>query len=124
MLPHLWPYLSDYLKSQPVEPGVNTKLSNFKMSEFKRLLQIFQANVRADSRYKPQRYPGQVILFKTAAQDSTGGWGDIAADGVELHQIPGHHMNLLRSPQVQILAEKLSARLCQTDEVNTKSALP
>jgi thioesterase domain-containing protein/acyl carrier protein len=111
MLPYLWPYLSDYLKLQPVDRAEKTKLLSFKTPEFKRLLQVFQANVRADSRYRPQRYPGQVTLFKTAQQDSTGGWGDIAANGVKLHQIPGHHMNILRPPHVKILAEKLSACL-------------
>jgi thioesterase domain-containing protein len=148
MLPHLWSYISDYLylpsapshpkhKQEPsrffsklrahfqtAEPGGETKLPNFKTSEFKRLLQVFQANVRADSRYRPQRYPGQVTLFKTAHQDSTWGWGDIAANGVELHRIPGHHMNVLRSPQVQFLAEKLSACLAQADEVITPFPLP
>ncbi len=145
MLPHVWPYISDYLhlqsalshpkqaEQQPswlfsklralfqtAEPGGETKLPNFKTSEFKRLLQVFQANVRADSRYRPQRYPGQVTLFKTAHQDSAWGWGDIAADGVELHQIPGHHMNVLHPPQVQALAEKLLACLTQPDEVITR----
>jgi thioesterase domain-containing protein len=148
MLPHLWTYISDYLNLRPAlshpkqaeqqpswffsklrahfhtaEPGGETKLPNFKTSEFKRLLQVFQANVRADSRYRPQRYPGQVTLFKTAHQDSTWGWGDIAANGVELHQIPGHHMNVLRPPQVQVLAEKLSACLAQPDEVITRYPL-
>src|SRR6185295_3351505 len=97
------------------EPGGETKRPKFQTSEFKRLLMVFQANVRADSRYRPQRYPGRVTLFKTSQQDST--WEDIAADGVELHLIPGHHMNVLRSPQVQVLADKLSACLAQRDEV-------
>jgi thioesterase domain-containing protein len=124
MFPNLRPYISDYLNLQSVEPGGETRLPNFKTSEFKRLLQVFQANVRADSRYRPQRYPGEVTLFKTAHQDSTWGWGDIAANGVELHQIPGHHMNVLRPPQVQVLAEKLSACLTQPDEVITPYPLP
>jgi thioesterase domain-containing protein len=126
MLPHLWPYVSDYLHLQSAHPeqaelGGETRRPNFKTSEFKRLLQVFHANVRADSRYRPQRYPGRVTLFKTETvhPDSTWGWGDIAANGVELHQIPGHHMNVLRSPQVQVLAEKLSACLAQPDEVIT-----
>jgi thioesterase domain-containing protein len=111
MVPHLRPYISDYLKlpsapSQPAQPKI-------KMSEFKRLLQVFQANVRADSRYRTQRYLGQVTLFHTAHQDSTWGWGEIAVNGVDLQQIPGHHMNILRSPQVQVLASKLSACLMQ-----------
>jgi amino acid adenylation domain-containing protein len=128
ILPHLWPYISDYLYLQSTltrpaqaEPDGERKRPKFKTSELKRLLQVFQANVRADSHYRPQRYPGRVILFKTAAKypDSTWGWGDIATHGVELHQIPGHHMNVLRPPQVQVLAEKLSACLAQPDEVIT-----
>lgn len=116
MLPQLWPYISDFLHLQSARPRPGqgeTKRPKFKTLEFKRLLQVFQANVRADSRYRPQRYPGRVNLFKTATsyQDSTWGWGDIAANGVELHQLPGHHMNVLRPPQVQVLAEKLSACL-------------
>jgi len=145
MLPHLGPYISDYLYLQSApshskqgeqqsswffsklmalfqttEPGI----PNFKTPEFKRLLQVFQANVQADSRYRPQRYSGQVTLFRTAHHDSTWGWGDIAANGVELHQIPGHHMNVLRPPQVQVLAEKLSACLAQPDVVITPDPLP
>jgi thioesterase domain-containing protein len=118
MLPHLRPYLSDYLDWQSAHPeqaelGRENKRPKFKTLEFKRLIQVFRANVRAESRYRPQRYPGRVTLFKTASrsQDSTWGWGDVAANGVELHQIPGHHMNVLRPPQVQVLAEKLSACL-------------
>jgi amino acid adenylation domain-containing protein len=118
MSPHLWSYISDYLYLQSTQPRPapgEIKRSNFKWSELKHLIQVFRANVRADIRYRPQRYLGQVTLFKTAQQDSTWGWGDIAANGVELHQLPGHHMNVLRPPQVQILAEKLSACLAQPD---------
>ena len=145
ILPHIWPYISDYLYLQSsalprpegaqqqsswffsklktlfqrAEPGGETKLPVFKRSEYKRLLRVLQANVQADSRYRLQRYPGRVTLFKTATrhQCSTWGWGDIAANGVDLHQIPGYHMNVLRPPQVQVLAEKLSACLAQPDEV-------
>jgi thioesterase domain-containing protein len=124
MLPHLRPYISQYLHLQRAEPGGETTLPNFKRSEVKRLLHVFRANVQADSRYRPQRYMGKVTLFKTAQQDSTWGWGDIAASGVELHQIPGHHMNVLRPPQVQVLAEKLSVCLNQPDEVITPYPLP
>jgi thioesterase domain-containing protein len=146
MLPHLGPYISDYLYLQSglsnskqaegqssrflsklmalfqtTEPGGETRRPNFKTPEFKRLLQVFHANVQADSLYRPQRYSGRVTLFKTdnAHPDSTWGWGDIAADGVALHQIPGHHMNVLRPPQVQVLAEKLVDCLAQPDEVTT-----
>jgi amino acid adenylation domain-containing protein len=121
MLPQLWPYISEYVRLQTAEPGGRTKLPNLKTSEVKRLLQVFQANLRADSRYRPRRYQGRVTLFKAAQDDSTWGWGDIAAGGVALHQIPGHHMNVLRPPQVQVLAQKLSACLAGPDETMTTS---
>jgi thioesterase domain-containing protein len=122
MLPHLWPYVSDYLDLQSAHPRPGqgeTRQPKFKRSEFKRLLQVFQANLRADSRYRPQKYAGRVTLLRTATrdQDSTWGWGDIAADGVELHELPGHHMNVLHLPQVQVLAEKLSACLAPLKEL-------
>ena len=101
MLPHLWPYVSEYLHLQKAHAD----------GGIRRLLRVFQANVRADRRYRPQRYPGKVTLFNTTHQVST--WSDIASGGVELHQIPGQHMNILRPPQVQILAKKLSACLSQ-----------
>jgi thioesterase domain-containing protein/ubiquinone/menaquinone biosynthesis C-methylase UbiE len=123
MLPQVGPYISDYLSLQSASGG-ETQPPKFKAPELKRLLQVFGANVRADSRYRPQRYPGKVTLFKTAHQDSSWGWSDIAANGVELHQIPGHHMNVLRPPQVQVLAEKLSACLTQPDEGITPYPLP
>ena len=65
-----------------------------------------------------------MTLFKTEDQDSTWGWGDIAGKGVALHHIPGHHMNVLRPPQVQALAEKLSACLAGAGEVLTPYPLP
>jgi thioesterase domain-containing protein len=110
LLPQLGPYVADYLR---LEPGKGTGVPNSKTSELRRLLQVFKANVVADSHYRPQRYAGRVTLFRTAAgpPDSTWGWGDIAANGVELHHLPGHHMNVLRPPQVQRLAEKLLAGL-------------
>jgi thioesterase domain-containing protein/acyl carrier protein len=115
MLPYLKPYIIEYLHLQKAQPAGGIRRRNFQTSEFKRLLKVFQANVWADSRYRPQRYPGRVTLFKTSQEASTWGWGDIAADGVELHPIPGHHMNVLRPPQVKVLADKLSACLAQQD---------
>ncbi|MCB0213531.1 MAG: hypothetical protein KDJ52_29580, partial [Anaerolineae bacterium] len=61
-----------------------------------------RANLRTGRRYQPQPYPGRVTLFKTTVSlsSTTWGWGDIARGGIELHAIPGHHMNVLRSPQI------------------------
>lgn len=77
------------------------------------MIDIFQANSQATLSYVPQLYPYQVTLFKsgiqskTAYQDSSLGWEQFALGGVEVHQIPGNHLTMLRKPHVQVLAEKL-----------------
>ena len=79
---------------------------------------------KALSQYVPQVYPGRVTLFRTRKgvvtwhHDPKFGWGELAAGGLEIHDIPGWHFdiagwhtNFLREPDVQVLAEKLRACL-------------
>ena len=40
--------------------------------------------------------------------DASMGWRVLAAGGVEVHRIPGEHLELLRPPHVQVLAAKLN----------------
>ncbi|MEH2034162.1 MAG: AMP-binding protein [Nostoc sp.] len=107
-----------------VEPGSiakvvahQSKLSKLFQPAARRLFQVIQANNLALLKYKPQPYPGKVTLFRTSKQtgknpqDATLGWGDLAIGGVEIHQIPGNHLNLVLPPHVEVLAEKLKACL-------------
>lgn len=66
--------------------------------------------------YRPRAYAGKVTLFRavhrsTAAFDkSTYGWDGLAAEGVEVHEIPGRHVgegSILNEPHVRVLAERL-----------------
>lgn len=72
--------------------------------------------------YRLRLYPGQATLFKALDEqiggvslkiDPTMGWGEIIQGGLEIHRIPGTHLNMLQEPQVQVLAEKLQACLTQ-----------
>ncbi|XWK88399.1 MAG: thioesterase domain-containing protein [Phormidium sp.] len=76
------------------------------------MLKIFYANAQAAYRYVPQNYPNQITVFKAAeqidsvAQDRTLGWSKLASD-IQLHQVPGNHLSLLKQPHVQTLAQQL-----------------
>ena len=114
ILPHLWPYVADYFNQQrnQSQPGSWLKAAQMLLDqpEFKQLRRVLCANTQAGRYYRPQRYPGRVTLLKTTTQyhqSETWGWGDIAEYGVDIQQISGHHMNILRQPYVQILAKEL-----------------
>lgn len=72
---------------------------------------------RALSEYVPQVYPGRVTLFRASkrpagyADDRDSGWGQLAAGGVDIHEIPGYHGSIVMEPRVRILAEELQACL-------------
>src|SRR5205823_379254 len=70
--------------------------------------------------YKPQVYPGRVILFLAGERASSPdaehtrlGWEGLAAGGLETHQIPGDHTSIFQEPHVRALAVTLRTRLEQ-----------
>ena len=60
-------------------------------------------------------YQGRVALFRAAKQppaknpEPTIGWAKFLSGRLEIHQVPGDHSNLVKDPNVQVLAEKLRA---------------
>ena len=74
------------------------------------LQQVQQANVIANRNYTPSVYSGGVILFRASDRppgfydDPKLGWGDLAAGGMEIYEIPGNHTSIMKSP---MLAEQL-----------------
>jgi thioesterase domain-containing protein/acyl carrier protein len=75
------------------------------------------ALVHAAWSYRPQPYPGRVVLFRCAAtgsregSDPFSGWNRVAGGGVEFHEVPGEHSTVMREPHVKTLATELLACL-------------
>ena len=77
---------------------------------------VQQFNFLAAYNYTPRLYHGRVSLFSatgdlTAANDLQEGWCALASLGVEVHEIPGDHINIIKEPHVGALAETLTACL-------------
>jgi aspartate racemase len=78
-----------------------------------------QENTQASRNYVPQVYRGRVTLFRSREQiigvssygDPHLGWGELAAGGLDFHEVPGTHLGMLQEPHVKVLAEKLKACL-------------
>jgi amino acid adenylation domain-containing protein len=81
-------------------------------SAIRSLLPIVYANSQATYRYVPRPYPNRITLFKATEQpdslknDLTLSWSSLASD-IQLHQVPGNHLSLLKQPHVQTLAQQL-----------------
>jgi len=77
------------------------------------LKNIEELNFMAAREYVPQIYSGRATLFSatdlTASFDVEDGWRQLATE-LEVHKIPGNHLDMIKEPHVQVLAEKL--RLC------------
>ncbi|NES46062.1 SDR family NAD(P)-dependent oxidoreductase, partial [Moorena sp. SIO2C4] len=107
----------DYLLERLTIGGLNLS-----QGELKRIFQIYKANVQADVDYIPQEsYPTSITFFRametevfeatlgetTILEDPTWGWGEISAQPVTIHKIPGNHFTMMREPNVGVLAQTL-----------------
>ena len=76
------------------------------------LQSVTQANKYALRDYVPQAYGGRVTLFKVIQRhtplDPLLGWGPLATGGLEIHEVPGTHLDMVFEPHVRTLAEKLA----------------
>jgi len=81
------------------------------------LRNVRQACATAAAGYDVQPYAGQVTLFRVkeksvgSLNDPYAIWWRVAAGGVDLREISGDHLSLLKEPQVRLLAEELNAAI-------------
>jgi thioesterase domain-containing protein len=82
------------------------------------LKDIKEFNSLAVRAYTPQVYDGKVTLFWASADlrtsiDLVEGWRALAGGGIEVHEIPGSHLDIIKEPHVGDLANKLGACLAR-----------
>ena len=79
---------------------------------------IADANWYAAANYKPQAYPGRLVLVRCSEISASGrddpllGWRDLAV-GIDVKETPGNHLTVVKEPNVRHLAETL--RLCMRE---------
>lgn len=90
---------------------------SFRQAAVRRLLPVMWANTKAYVNYKPRVYPGEMTLIRSRRPSRnvnrypTLGWQDIVQKEIDILDIPGHHLNILRQPQVETLAQTLKSCL-------------
>ena len=107
----------DQLLARVLEQGKRAGLlpADIEASKAQQMLDLCKSDFRASRVYVLHRYPGRVTLFKASEDlsgtlsDPTLGWSDWADGGVDVQIVPGNHANMVYEPNVEILAEKLTA---------------
>jgi len=82
-----------------------------------RLLDISKIYFNVVRNYRPKPYSGRVVIIRCESRpegrfrDDEFGWSGLAAGGLELHFVPGNHVDMFREPNVETLANTLRACL-------------
>ena len=94
-----------------------------------RYYQVQEAHSRTMARYKIQRYPGKITLMRAVERGYLGmellgtredpmlGWGALAGGGLDIHDVPGEHGNVLNEPHVRTVAEELETILPRPETI-------
>ncbi len=83
----------------------------------RRLWRVLRSNLLAAARYRPAPHDVRLTLYRAAKRpdallaDRRMGWGRLALGGVSVHEIPGDHAGILKSPAVKRLAKLLRAEI-------------
>src|SRR5712692_9160193 len=82
---------------------------------------VTEFNSLAAHRYVPQAYDGKVTLFWAsgdlrASNALVESWRALATGGIEVQEIPGNHLDIIKEPHVGELARKLSECLLRAQE--------
>ncbi len=80
---------------------------------------IYRLDSLASHRYMPRPYAGRMLIFRATSsrpqfpyvRDIHLRWGKLARGGVETILVAGSHEDLIRLPQVEVVAEQLRLRL-------------
>jgi amino acid adenylation domain-containing protein len=86
--------------------------SGRRVPEALRQFYFYNACIAAARRYRPETYAGPIVLFCTQrSDDPESHWRPLACGGLEVHDIPGQHLDILQDAHVRILARQLKGCL-------------
>jgi amino acid adenylation domain-containing protein len=72
---------------------------------------VFRANVLAIYAYQPETYPGEVVMFQAAEEESRAPWSAYAGGGYTEVVLPGTHYSMWSPANLPRLAEALEHHL-------------
>jgi aspartate racemase len=83
---------------------------------------------RITSDYRPRAYPGRITLLRGNPRDDELfdpllWWGDLAAEGVEVHEVAGAHADIAVEPAITAVAQALRGCLERAQQLSGDDSL-
>ena len=72
---------------------------------------ILDVYERAIDEYRPEAYPGRLLIFKAANEYDPSAWEPLAMQGTQVYEIPGGHSDVLTEPYLRNWAELLRGHI-------------
>ena len=91
--------------------------------QLRRSFDLYLSTVRAVENYRPPASPVPVALLRAAragegeGPETAAGWSRLSTVELDVREVPGDHLTMLREPHVSALAEILRERLARAEQL-------
>lgn len=90
------------------------------------LRDVEEFNWLAAREYTPHFYDGHITLFWASKDlrakfDLLEGWQSLALGGMEVHEVPGTHLDMIKEPHVEELAKKVNQCLLRAQQKDSRA---
>ncbi|RKI15222.1 non-ribosomal peptide synthetase [Corallococcus sp. AB030] len=94
-------------------------------AQLRALFRVFQANLFAQEKYVPRPYDGTALLL-SASEAAAGlprhrGWEPLVRGGLEVHDVPGSHHELLQDTHLEPIVERLRLILARASSSESRA---
>ncbi|SDZ22918.1 thioesterase domain-containing protein, partial [Thermoactinomyces sp. DSM 45892] len=126
-----WEKVKEELKDKDIDTMYEYMLNEAKAQELfppdtereriERLAKAAFFNTKMLTDQKLDSYPNEVIYFNAEeGKDLSIEWSEVLKDKIKIYNIPGSHMDMMDSPAVELIAEKLAQEI----ELAQKEVIP
>jgi thioesterase domain-containing protein len=85
--------------------------------DLRRQFELYLADIKALKNYHPPAASFPLLLLRAADEsevpETLERWTSLSSNELEVHNVPGDHLSMMRPPHVTTLAERLRYRFAQ-----------
>jgi thioesterase domain-containing protein len=97
-------------------------------TQLRRSFDLYLSTVRALENYRPPASPVPVALLRAAhavegeGPETAAGWSRLSTMKLDVQEVPGDHLTMMREPHVSALAEILRERLARAEQLVSRES--